>query len=117
MSEPPKLMRLPKLLDLLCPTEPLLELVDCDHRSRFSRPSFTPPKLLERLWVALDRRRGRELAGALLEKLVLPPLTACATKGTFCGASPGSVLDGEEPGATRCWTVTTEELFEELVMV
>jgi hypothetical protein len=54
---PPKLIRLEKLLLLVCAVEPLLDVVDCDQRLRFPTPSLTPTMLFGRLCVALGRRR------------------------------------------------------------
>lgn len=54
---PPKLIRLEKLLLLVCAADPLLEVVDCDQRLRFPTPSRTPLTLFERLCDALGRRR------------------------------------------------------------
>jgi hypothetical protein len=96
LKEPgfPKLILRDRLFDLLCATEPLLDVVDCDQRLRLPTPSFRPPMLLDRRCEALGRRRdsgdvdtGFEKFAGLLETFVL----ACGAAGSRDNDRPGPI--------------------------
>jgi|HubBroStandDraft_4_1064222.scaffolds.fasta_scaffold1339688_1 hypothetical protein len=107
---PPKLIRRERLLDLPCAADPLLEVVDCDHRLRFPTPSLTPLTLFDGLCVLGGRLDSGGVTG--LEKFATP---FCVFEDIWAARDKveGRGSDRLGPTEAALWTVTVEEDKEE----
>lgn len=101
----PKLILLEKLLDLVCAVEPLLDVVDSDHRLRFPTPSLTLSMLFDRLCESTGRRRVSGDVETDFEKFDV----LFTTFVLICGAPGGREIDPSGPIGPIRWVLLSVE--------